>query len=78
MAEVTSVLLDERLGPFHAGGISGAAGRLRRRQLGNEIRHVAQIVVPQSLHHLVHRFDDAQLFPEHARTVADGRAGEVV
>lgn len=65
MAEVTSVLLDECPGPFHAGGISGVAGGPRRRQLRKVGRHIAQIVVPESSHHLVHRFDDAQPFPKH-------------
>ena len=65
MAEVTAVLLDERPGPFHAGGIDGTGRRLGRRQLGKVSRHVAQIVVLESLHYLVHRFNDAQLFPEH-------------
>ena len=65
MAEVAAVLLGERPGPFHARGIDGTGRRLRRRQLRKVRRHAAQIVVVESLHHLVHRFDDAQLFPEH-------------
>ena len=65
VAEVAAVLLDERPGLFHAGGVDGTAGRLGRRQLRKVRRHIAQIVVPEPLHHLVHRFDDAQFFPEH-------------
>src|SRR4029450_12987025 len=63
MAEVTAVLLDERPGPFHAGGICGTGDRLWRWQLRNVSRHVAQIVVPESLHHVV--LDNPQFFPEH-------------
>src|SRR6266850_4708137 len=41
MAEVTAVLIDERPGPFYAGGIDGTGRRLGRRQLGKGSRHVA-------------------------------------
>src|SRR5262245_54801334 len=65
MAEVEAVLLDERPRPFHAGGIGGTVGRLGRRQLRKLRRHIAQIVVSESLHHLIHRFDDPQLLSKH-------------
>ena len=65
VAEVAAVLLDEGLGPFHAGGIGGIAGRWRRWQLRNGVRQAAQIVVAEPLRHPVHDFDDAHSFPEH-------------
>jgi hypothetical protein len=64
VAEVATVLFDEGPGPLHALGIDRASN-FRRRQFCEVSRDVAQIVIRESLHHLVHRLDHSQLLPKH-------------
>src|SRR5262245_13414405 len=64
VAEVATVLFDERPGPLHALGIDRASN-FRRRQFRKVSRHAAQIVIRESLHHLIHRLDHSQLLPKH-------------
>ena len=65
MAEVAAVLVDERADSLHSSGVDRIAGRLRRRERRKSGSHVAQVVVFESLHDLVHRFVEPEFVAKH-------------
>src|SRR5262249_18265653 len=62
--EVPPVLLENCHGPIHTLGIDPDRN-FRRLKFGKVSRHSAQIVIRESLHHLIHRLDHSQLLPKH-------------
>lgn len=76
MAEVAAVLLDKRAGAGHSRLVDRAVGGFGRRELGEMRRHVAQIVVCESLHHLIHELDDPELRARRLGAVSWGLCDE--
>src|SRR5688572_20102514 len=65
MTKVATVLLDQCAGFFGAVEIESVGAGSRRRELGDDRRGAAQIVVAPALHHPGHGLEVAHSFPEH-------------
>jgi hypothetical protein len=65
VTEIPAVLRNQRPGALDAGGIDRPIGWAWRRQFGNGLGEFAQIVVAQSLRHVVHGIGDAQVLAKH-------------
>ena len=65
VTDIAAVLHHRCLGTLDAGGVDRPIRRARRRQFGDDLGEFTQIVVAQTLGHVVHWIGHAHMLAEH-------------